>query len=91
METQQRHKVEEVSRAGDPSTDEDAAGRCSSTSECSSDTGVGASTWLPALVEPSVVSRRLSLREGWRKKKVLYDESLEDTATSPISSPKVRA
>jgi hypothetical protein len=39
------------------------------------------------------VSRRLSLKEGWRKKKkkVMYDESLEDTATSPISSPKVRA
>lgn len=88
METQ-RHK-EEVSRAGDPSTDD--AGRCGSTSKCSSDTGVGASTWLPALEEPStVVSRRLSLREGWRRKKVMYDESLQDTATSPISSPKVRA
>ncbi|EES13316.1 hypothetical protein BDA96_07G033800 [Sorghum bicolor] len=86
METQ-RHK-EEVSRAGDPSTDD--AGRCGSTSKCSSDTGVGASTWLPALEEPStVVSRRLSLREGWRRKKVMYDESLQDTATSPISSPKL--
>jgi len=94
METQQQQRrKEEVSRrAGDPSTNDAGAGRrCSSTSECSSDTGVGASTWLPVLAEPSVVSRRLSLREGWRRKKVMYDESLEDTATSPISSPKVRA
>ncbi|CAD6246574.1 unnamed protein product [Miscanthus lutarioriparius] len=92
METQQQQRrKEEVSRrAGDPSTDDAGAGRrCSSTSECSSDTGVGASTWLPVLAEPSVVSRRLSLREGWRRKKVMYDESLEDTATSPISSPKL--
>jgi hypothetical protein len=89
METQQQQRrKEEVSRrAGDPSTDDAGAGRrCSYTSECSSDTGVGASTWLPVLAEPSVVSRRLSLREGWRRKKVMYD-----AATSPINSPKVRA
>ncbi|KAL5230934.1 hypothetical protein ABZP36_029710 [Zizania latifolia] len=44
------------------------------------------------LVEPSEVSRRVSFRkEGRRRKKLLmeYDESLEDTATSPISSPKL--
>ncbi|CAD6266547.1 unnamed protein product [Miscanthus lutarioriparius] len=52
METQQQQRrKEEVSRrAGDPSTDDAGAGRrCSSTSECSSDTGVGASTWLPLI------------------------------------------
>lgn len=101
METQQRRrrKQGDVSRAaaGDgPSTDDDAGRRRSSTAECSSGAGVGASSSClppPVLVDPPVVvvSRRLSLREGWRRKKVLHDESLEDTATSPISSPKVRA
>ncbi|KAL5223356.1 hypothetical protein ABZP36_028069 [Zizania latifolia] len=45
----------------------------------------------PELVEPSEVSRRSSFRnEGRRKKRLLmYDESLEDTATSPISNPKL--
>ncbi|PWZ44119.1 hypothetical protein Zm00014a_025975 [Zea mays] len=98
METQQRRrrrKQGDVSRAaGDgPSTDDDAGRRRSSTAECSSGAGVGASSSClppPVLVDPPVVvvSRRLSLREGWRRKKVLHDESLEDTATSPISSPK---
>ncbi|CAO2164495.1 unnamed protein product [Urochloa humidicola] len=84
METQRR------SAAANPSTD-DGVG-CRSTSECSGGgCGEGGGfTRLPALVEPSMVPRRLSLKEGWRrKKKVLYDESLEDTATSPISSPKL--
>ncbi|RLN04702.1 uncharacterized protein C2845_PM13G02390 [Panicum miliaceum] len=85
METQQRQKGEASLAAGALS---DNVGRCRSTSEYSGDCGVGASTRLPALVEPSVVSRRLSLKEGWRRK-VMYDESLEDTATSPISSPKL--
>nr|ACG38347.1 hypothetical protein [Zea mays] len=99
METQQRRrrrKQGDVSRAaGDgPSTDDDAGRRRSSTAECSSGAGVGASSSClppPVLVDPPVVvvSRRLSLREGWRRKKVLHDESLEDTATSPISSPKL--
>ena len=90
MEMQQRQKGEASLAAGGLSTDD--VGRCRSTSEYSGDCGLGASTRLPALVEPSVVSRRLSLKEGWRrKKKIMYDESLEDTATSPISSPKVRA
>ncbi|KAG2581437.1 hypothetical protein PVAP13_6KG032900 [Panicum virgatum] len=89
MEMQQRQKGEASLATGGLSTDD--VGRCRSTSEYSGDCGLGASTRLPALVEPSVVSRRLSLKEGWRrKKKVLYDESLEDTATSPISSPKLR-
>ncbi|TKW09113.1 hypothetical protein SEVIR_6G071700v4 [Setaria viridis] len=88
MKTQRRQKGEASLSADALSTDD--AGGCRSTSECSGDCGVGASTRLPALVEPSVVSRRLSLKEGWgKKKKVLYDESLEDTATSPISSPKL--
>ncbi|PVH36233.1 hypothetical protein PAHAL_6G026100 [Panicum hallii] len=87
METQQRQKGEASLAAGALSTED--VGRCRSTSEYSGDCGVGAPTRLPALVEPSVVSRRLSLKEGWRRKKVLYDESLEDTATSPISSPKL--
>ncbi|CAO2186851.1 unnamed protein product [Urochloa humidicola] len=88
METQRRQK--EASSAANSSTD-DGVG-CRSTSECSGGgCGVGGGfTQLPALVEPSMVPRRLSLKEGWRrKKKVLYDESLEDTATSPISSPKL--
>ncbi|CAO2210209.1 unnamed protein product [Urochloa humidicola] len=88
METQRRQK--ESGRTANPSTDDDVERR--STSECSAGgCGVGGGfTWLPALVEPTMVSRRLSLKEGWRrKKKVLYDESLEDTATSPISSPKL--
>ena len=90
MEMQQRQKGEASLAAGALSTDDDV-GRCRSSSDHSGDCGLGASTRLPALVEPSVVSRRLSLKEGWRRrKKVLYD-SLEDTATSPISSPKVRA
>jgi len=86
MEMQQRQKGEASLAAGALSTDDDV-GRCRSSSDHSGDCGLGASTRLP-----SVVSRRLSLKEGWRRrKKVLYDESLEDTATSPISSPKVRA
>ncbi|OEL17574.1 hypothetical protein BAE44_0021407 [Dichanthelium oligosanthes] len=89
METQRRQKGEASLAAADALSTDDV-GRCRSTSECSGDCGVGASTRLPALVEPSVVSKRLNLEEGWRKKKkVLYDESLEDTATSPISSPKL--
>ncbi|RLM60973.1 uncharacterized protein C2845_PM14G02020 [Panicum miliaceum] len=88
MEMQQRQKGEASLAAGALSTED--VGRCHSTSEYSGDCRVGASTRLSALVEPSVVSRRLSLKEGWRRrKKVLYDESLEDTATSPISSPKL--
>ncbi|KAJ1267158.1 hypothetical protein BS78_07G035200 [Paspalum vaginatum] len=88
METQHGQAVE-TSTAADPSTD-DVGRRCRSTSEYSVDCGAGGSTQLPALVEPSAVSRRLRLKEDWmRKKKVLYDESLEDTATSPISSPKL--
>ncbi|CAL5004214.1 unnamed protein product [Urochloa decumbens] len=88
METQRRQK--EASSAANPSTDDDVGRR--STTECSAGgCGVGGGfTRLPALVEPSMVPRRLSLKEDWRrKKKVLYDESLEDTATSPISSPKL--
>ncbi|KAG2576575.1 hypothetical protein PVAP13_6NG031100 [Panicum virgatum] len=89
MEMQQRKKGEASLAAGALSTDDDV-GRCRSSSDHSGDCGLGAFTWLPALVEPSVVSRRLSLKEGWRrKKKIMYDESLEDTATSPISSPKL--
>jgi len=85
MEMQQLQKGEASLAGGALSTDD--VGRCRSTSEHSGDCGLGASTRLP-----SVVSRRLSLKEGWRRrKKVLYDESLEDTATSPISSPNVRA
>ncbi|WVZ95203.1 hypothetical protein U9M48_040997 [Paspalum notatum var. saurae] len=89
METQHGQEVE-ASSAADPSID-DVGRRCRSTSEYSGDCGAaGGSMQLPALVEPLVVSRRLRLKEGWmRKKKVLYDESLEDTATSPISSPKL--
>ncbi|XP_062196673.1 vascular-related unknown protein 1-like [Phragmites australis] len=86
METQGRQKEEESSVA-DPSADD--VGR-RSTSECSAECAVGGSTRLPALVEPSEASRRLRLKkEGRTTKKVLYDESLEDTATSPISSPKL--
>ena len=86
---QQLQKGEASLAGGALSTDD--VGRCRSSSDHSGDCGLGAFTRLPALVEPSVVSRRLSLKEGWRRKKVMYDESLEDTATSPISSPKVRA
>lgn len=97
METQQQHK-ETSSTCTSPSTND--IGR--STSENSTgDHGVGSGAIasfaeaprLPALVDPSEVSRRLSFRkkEGIWRKKLLHDESLEDTATSPISSPKVRA
>jgi hypothetical protein len=92
IKTQQRRQEGEAASLSADALSTDDSGRCRSTSEYGGDCGVGASTRLPPLVEPSVVSRRLSLKEGWRKKKkVMYDESLEDTATSPISSPKVRA
>jgi hypothetical protein len=87
METQRRQ--EDASGAVAPSTDE--VGSCSSTSHYGGDCAVGGSSWLlPALVEPSEASpRKLSLKRESRRKKVMYDESLEDTATSPIISPEV--
>ncbi|XP_062191021.1 vascular-related unknown protein 1-like [Phragmites australis] len=84
METQRPQKEES---GADPSTGDVG---CRSASEYSGDcAGIGGSTRLPALVEPSKASGRLSLKKEGRRKKVLYDESLEDTATSPISSPKL--
>ncbi|KAK3122667.1 hypothetical protein QOZ80_8AG0616570 [Eleusine coracana subsp. coracana] len=86
METERRQE-EEASSAASSST-EDVGRR--STSQYSCDCAVACSSRLPALIEPSEASRRrrLRLKEG-RGKKVMYDESLEDTATSPISSPKL--
>ncbi|TVU43460.1 hypothetical protein EJB05_09935 [Eragrostis curvula] len=84
METQRRQKEEAISAA--LSTD-DVGSR--SISQYSGDCG---SSRLPALTEPSEASRRLRLKkEGRRKKMVVHDESLElqDTATSPMSSPKL--
>ncbi|KAF8669880.1 hypothetical protein HU200_051057 [Digitaria exilis] len=91
METQRRQKAKGEASLSAEALSTDNVGGYHSTSENSGDCGVGASTRLPVLLEPSAVSKRLSLKEGWRrrKKKVLYDESLEDTATSPISSPKL--
>jgi hypothetical protein len=89
METQRRQ--EDASGCAAPSTEDDV-GSCSSTSHYGGDCAVGGSSWLlPALIEPSEESRKLSLKRESRRKKAMYDDSLEDTATSPIRSPKVRA
>ncbi|KAK3120968.1 hypothetical protein QOZ80_8BG0644100 [Eleusine coracana subsp. coracana] len=88
METQRRQE-EEASSAASSSTEEEDVGRRSS-SQYSCDCAVACSSRLPALIEPSEASRRRRLRiKKGRGKKVMYDESLEDTATSPISSPKL--
>ncbi|KAF0914120.1 hypothetical protein E2562_026516 [Oryza meyeriana var. granulata] len=78
MEAQQQQKQEEAS------TDDLGRSRSSSSGDHE------AQSPLPELVEPSSLDASGRLR--WRKKKelgMLYDESLEDTATSPISSPKM--
>ncbi|KAL6658848.1 hypothetical protein ACP70R_002888 [Stipagrostis hirtigluma subsp. patula] len=83
METQRRQK--EASNDDSRPTSEYDGGHCGA------EAGAIASSFaeeprLPALVEPSSEASR-RLKKLGRKKVDLCDESLEDTATSPISRP----
>ncbi|KAG8046435.1 hypothetical protein GUJ93_ZPchr0008g11658 [Zizania palustris] len=85
QQQQQQQQEEEEDKAASTASAADDIGRPRSPGDHE------AQSPSPELVEPSGVSRRSSFRnEGRRKKRLLmYDESLEDTATSPISNPKL--